>query len=225
MEGIRVNAIRRIVENAADGYQSPEVIHQLFDAAGIPRVKEIIAKTETEAMLAAMNIGFPVVMKVVGPVHKTDVGGVILNIRNVDQVRKEFHHLNEMEGVEGVLVAQMASGMELFLGATYEENFGHIVLCGLGGIYVEVLKDVASGLAPLSMNEAMSMLRQLKSYKLMKGYRRQTGVDIPQFAEIIVRLSSLLRFATEIKELDINPLLGNEKEILAVDARVRIEKD
>jgi acetate---CoA ligase (ADP-forming) len=74
------------------------------------------------------------------------------------------------------------------------------------------------------MNEAMSMLRQLKSYKLMKGYRRQTGVDIPQFAEIIVRLSSLLRFATEIKELDINPLLGNEKEILAVDARVRIEK-
>jgi acetate---CoA ligase (ADP-forming) len=164
-------------------------------------------------------------MKVVGPVHKTDVGGVILNIRNVDQVRKEFHHLNEMEGVEGVLVAQMASGMELFLGATYEENFGHIVLCGLGGIYVEVLKDVASGLAPLSMNEAMSMLRQLKSYKLMKGYRRQTGVDIPQFAEIIVRLSSLLRFATEIKELDINPLLGNEKEILAVDARVRIEKD
>jgi acetate---CoA ligase (ADP-forming) len=225
MEGIRVNAIRRIVENAADGYQSPEIIHQLFDAAGIPRVKEIIAKTETEAMLAAMNIGFPVVMKVVGPVHKTDVGGVILNIRNVDQVRKEFHHLNEMEGVEGVLVAQMASGMELFLGATYEENFGHIVLCGLGGIYVEVLKDVASGLAPLSMNEAMSMLRQLKSYKLMKGYRRQTGVDIPQFAEIIVRLSSLLRFATEIKELDINPLLGNEKEILAVDARVRIEKD
>jgi acetyltransferase len=224
MEGIKVNAIRRIVENTADGYQPPEIIHQLFDAAGIPRVKEIVAKTETEAMLAAMNIGFPVVMKVVGPLHKTDVGGVILNIRNVDQVRKEFHHLNEMEGVEGVLVAQMASGMELFLGATYEENFGHIVLCGLGGIYVEVLKDVASGLAPLSLDEAMSMLRQLKSYKLMKGYRRQSGVDIPQFAEIIVRLSCLLRFATEIKELDINPLLGNEKEILAVDARVRIEK-
>jgi len=221
---IDMDAIRNVVENAENGYQPPEVIHRLFDAAGIPRVKETVAKTETEAVLAAMNIGFPVVMKVVGPVHKTDVGGVVLNIRNVAQVRKEFHHLNEIEGVEGVLVAQMASGMELFLGATYEEKFGHVVLCGLGGIYVEVLKDVASGLAPLSKKEAKSMLRQLKSYKLMKGYRKQEGVNIPLFEEIIVRLSSLLRFATEIKELDINPLLGNEKEILAVDARIRIEK-
>ena len=223
-KGIDVDAIRNIVENAENGYQPPEVIHRLFDAAGIPRVKEIVAKTETEAVLAAMKIGFPVVMKVVGPVHKTDVGGVVLNIRNGTQVRKEFHHLNEIEGVEGVLVAQMASGIELFLGATYEQNFGHVVLCGMGGIYVEVLKDVASGLAPLSKKEAKSMLRQLKSYKLLKGYRRQEGINIPLFEKIIVRLSGLLRFATEIKELDINPLLGNEKEILAVDARIRIEK-
>lgn len=224
LKGIDVKSIRTTIDNAENGYQPPEVIHRLFDATGIPLVKEIVAKTETEAVLAAMNIGFPVVMKVVGPVHKTDVGGVVLNIRNVAQVRKEFHHLNEIEGVEGVLVAQMASGMELFLGATYEQNFGHVVLCGLGGIYVEVLKDVASGLAPLSKKEVKSMLRQLKSYKLMKGYRRQEGVNIPLFEEIIVRLSSLLRHATEIKELDINPLLGNEKEILAVDARIRIEK-
>jgi acetyltransferase len=225
VEGINVDAIGRILKEAKTGYQPPEVIHRLFDAAGIPKVKEIVAKTESQAVLAAMNIGFPVVMKVVGPVHKTDVGGVVLNVRNVDEVRKEFHHLNEIEGVEGVLVAQMASGTELFLGATYEKNFGHVVLCGLGGIYVEVLKDVASGLAPLSHDEAMSMLKQLKSYKLMKGYRKQKGINIPQFADIIVRLSSLLRFATEIKELDINPLLGNEKEILAVDARIRVEKE
>jgi acetate---CoA ligase (ADP-forming) len=223
-KGIDMDAIRNIVENAENGYQPPAIVHRLFDAAGIPRVTEIVAKTETEAVLAAMNIGFPVVMKVVGPVHKTDVGGVVLNIRNVAQVRKEFHHLNEIEGVEGVLIAQMASGIELFLGATYEQNFGHVVLCGLGGIYVEVLKDVASGLAPLSKKEAKSMLRQLKSWKLLKGYRKQEGVNILLFEEIIVRLSSLLRLATEIKELDINPLLGNEKEILAVDARIRIEK-
>ncbi|NLO03823.1 MAG: CoA-binding protein, partial [Bacteroidales bacterium] len=110
---------------------------------------------------------------------------------------------------KGVLVAQMARGTELFLGAAYEEKFGHVVMCGLGGIYVEVLKDVASGLAPLTMGEAMSMIRQLRSYKILKGYRRQEGVNIKKFAEIIVRLSTLLRFATEIKELDINPLLGN----------------
>ncbi|SHJ39648.1 acetyltransferase [Tangfeifania diversioriginum] len=224
VKDINVDAIGRILNESQNGYQPPEIIHRLFDAAGIPRVEEIVAKNEKEAVLAAMKIGFPVVMKVVGPVHKTDVGGVVLNVRNAEEVRKEFHHLNEIDGVEGVLIAQMASGTELFLGATYEENFGHIVLCGMGGIYVEVLKDVASGLAPLSHEEAMSMLRQLKSYKLMQGYRKQEGINIPQFADIIVRLSSLLRFATEIKELDINPLLGNEKEILAVDARIRVEK-
>ena len=224
VEGIDIYRIKEIIQHAKNGYQPPEIIHQLFDAAGIPRSKKWVVKTESEAVLAAMNIGFPVVMKVVGPVHKTDVGGVILNVRSVSEVRKEFHHLFEIEQVEGVLIAQMASGIELFLGATYEPRFGHIVLCGLGGIYVEVLKDVASGLAPLSHDEAGEMIKSLKSFKLLKGYRKQSGVNIEKYADILVRLSSLLRFATEIKEMDINPLLGNENEILAVDARVRIEK-
>ncbi|HZH74254.1 MAG TPA: acetate--CoA ligase family protein, partial [Mariniphaga sp.] len=224
IQDIDVGSIREIINEASDGYQPPEVIHRLFDAAGIQRVKELVALSETEAVLAAMRIGFPVVMKVVGPVHKTDVGGVVLNVRNVDMVRKEFHHLNQIHGAEGVLVAQMATGMELFLGATYENNFGHVLLCGLGGIYVEVLKDVSSGLAPLTIAEAESMIKSLKSYKLLKGYRKQHGVNIPLFGEIIVRLSGLLRNAIEIREIDINPLLGNEKEILAVDARIKIEK-
>ncbi|MBT3383802.1 MAG: acetate--CoA ligase family protein [Prolixibacteraceae bacterium] len=224
IDGVNVNEIRKIIDFSENGYQPPEVIHQLFDATGIPRVKEVVAKNETEAVLAALNIGFPMVMKVIGPLHKTDVGGVILNVRNVGEVRKEFHHLFEIEGVEGVLVAQMVSGTELFLGAKYEQNFGHVILCGMGGIYVEVLKDVTSGLAPLSEEEAMSMIKNLKSYRILKGYRKQPGVNIKRFAEILVRLSSLLRFATEIKELDINPFLGNETEILAVDARIRIEK-
>jgi acetyltransferase len=224
VEGINIYEIRKIIGNAGNGYQSPEIIHQLLDAAGISRVNEIVAKTETEAILASTKIGFPVVMKVVGPLHKTEVGGVILNVRNTEQVRKEFHHLYGIDGAEGVLIAQMATGLELFLGAKYEEKFGHIVLCGMGGIYVEVLKDVASGLAPLSHSEAKSMIKSLKSYKILKGYRKQDGVNIEKFAEIIVRLSTLLRFATEIKELDINPLLGNDREILAVDARVKIEK-
>jgi acetate---CoA ligase (ADP-forming) len=172
VEGVNIYEIRRIIDNAPNGYQSPEIIHRLLDAAGISRVKEIVAKTETEAVLAAMNIGFPVVMKVVGPVHKTEVGGVILNVRNVTQVRKEFHHLYGIQGAEGVMVAQMASGTELFLGASYEEKFGHIVVCGMGGIYVEVLKDVASGLAPLSHDEALSMIKSLKSYKILKGFQK-----------------------------------------------------
>ncbi|MFA7490777.1 MAG: acetate--CoA ligase family protein, partial [Mariniphaga sp.] len=221
MEGIDVPRIRQIIESANDGFQPPEVTHQLFDAAGIPRVKELVTHTETEAVMAALHIGFPVVMKVIGPVHKTEVGGVAINLRNVAQVRKEFHHLLGIEQSEGVLVAQMASGTELFLGAKYEKGFGHIVLCGMGGIFVEVLKDVSSGLAPISFGEAMSMIKQLKSYKLLKGYRRQPAVNISKFAETIVRFSSLLRYATEIKELDVNPLFGNEKEMLAVDVRIK----
>ena len=224
-KGVDFTQIRKIIDKAKNGYQPPAVIHGLFDAAGIPRVNELETRNESEAVLAAMNIGFPVVMKVIGPVHKTDVGGVILNVRNIAEVRKEFHHLIKIKGAKGVLVAQMATGIELFTGASYEPKFGHVILCGLGGIYVEVLKDVASGLAPLTMPEAMSMIKSLKSYKLLKGYRKQHGIDIKKYAIILVRLSSLLRFATEIKELDINPLLGNDKEILAVDARIRIEKD
>jgi acetyltransferase len=224
VDGIDVYKIRKIIDKAKNGYQSPEIIHGLFDAARIPRVIEIVATNEVDAVLASMKIGFPVVMKVLGPLHKTEVGGVVLNVRNVDQVRKEFHHLNGITGAEGVLIAQMAKGTELFLGANYEDKFGHIVLCGMGGIYVEVLKDVASGLAPLSHTEALVMIKSLKSYKILKGYRKQPGINIEKFADIVVRLSTLLRFATEIKELDINPLLGNKKEILAVDVRVRIEK-
>ena len=105
-----------------------------------------------------------------------------------------------------------------------EPRFGHVVLCGLGGIFVEVLKDVSSGLAPLSFDEAYSMIRSLRSYKIIKGTRGQKGLNEQKYAEIIVRLSVLLRFATEIKEMDINPLLADENSVTAVDARILVEK-
>lgn len=221
---VDIPMVRRIVDKAGPGFQPPSVIHQLFNAAGIPSVKEIVAGTEKDAVSAAREIGFPLVMKVVGPIHKTDVGGVVLNVRNEESVRKEFAHLMKIENATSVLIAQMVFGTELFVGAKYEPKFGHVILCGLGGIYVEVMKDVTSGLAPLTMEEAISMIQNLKSYKILQGYRGKKGVNVRYFAEIIVRLSSLLRFATEIKELDINPLIGQENVIFAVDARIRIEK-
>lgn len=224
LTGIDIPEIRRIIDNAQSGFQSPETIHQLFRAAGIPAVKEIVVDNEDNAVKAAKEIGFPLVMKVVGPIHKTDVGGVIMNVRNEESVRKEFQNLIKIEGATSVLLAQMAFGIELFIGAKYEPRFGHVILCGLGGIYVEVMKDVSSGLAPLTITEALSMIKSLKSYKILQGYRGKSGVNVNRFAEIIVRLSTLLRFATEIKELDINPLLGKDNDIFAVDARIRIEK-
>jgi acetyltransferase len=118
----------------------------------------------------------------------------------------------------------MISGTELFIGAKYEPRFGHIILCGLGGIFVEVLGDLSSGLAPLTFNEAGSMIRSLKSYRIIHGTRGKPGINEQKFAEIIVRLSSLLRFATEIKEIDLNPLIGTAEAITVVDARIRLEK-
>lgn len=224
MDGIDIPEIRRIIDQSVDGYQSPEIIHRLFDAAGIPRVHESIAGSEIEAVAAAKKLGFPLVMKVVGPVHKTDVGGVVLNVRNMETVKREFRRLMKIKDTTAVLLAEMASGIELFLGAKYEDRFGHIVLCGMGGIMVEVMKDITSGLAPLSFTEATSMIKNLKSYRIINGYRGQPGVNQHKFAEIMVRLSTMLRFAVEIKEIDINPLLGTGDKIVAVDARIRIEK-
>jgi acetyltransferase len=118
----------------------------------------------------------------------------------------------------------MLRGTELFIGAKYEPRFGHVVLCGLGGIFVEVLRDVSSGLAPLSYAEAENMIHSLRAHKILAGTRGKQGINQHKFAEIIVRLSTLLRFATEIKEMDINPLLADGDDVVAVDARILVEK-
>lgn len=224
LDNIDVPEIRRIIDQSKNGFQSPEVIHRLFAAAGIPVVKEYIVNSENEALQTARRIGFPLVMKVVGPIHKTEVEGVMLNIKSEETVLREFHRLMKIKDTTAVLMAEMVSGIELFIGAKYENRFGHVMLCGLGGIFVEVLKDVTSGLAPLTMGEAASMIKSLRSYKIIKGYRGKNGVSERKFAEIMVRLSTLLRFAVEIKEMDINPLIGNGDKLVAVDVRIRIEK-
>ncbi len=186
--------------------------------------REMIVQSEAEALQAAHEIVFPVVMKVVGPVHKTDVGGVSLNIRSDESVRLEFNRLMKIEGAVSVSISEQLKGTELFIGAVYEPRFGHIILCGIGGIFVEVFKDVTSGLAPLTIDEALSMIHNLRAYPIIRGYRGKPGVDSYKFARIIVRLSMMLRFATEIKEMDLNPLIGTGDKIVSVDARIRIEK-
>lgn len=222
--GVDVPGIRRIIENCEPGQLSPEKIHALLSAASIPVVREIIVRSEEEALDAVHQIGFPVVIKVVGPLHKTDMGGVSMNVRSNETIRMEFKRLMKIEGATSVSISEQVEGTELFIGAVYEKGFGHVILCGIGGIFVEVLKDVTSGLAPLTMEEALSMIRNLKAYPMIKGFRGKPGVNRYRFAEIIVRLSIMLRFATEIKEMDINPLIGNGDRIVSVDARIRIEK-
>jgi acyl-CoA synthetase (NDP forming) len=119
----------------------------------------------------------------------------------------------------------MLSGVELFIGAKREDKFGHLVLCGLGGIFIEVLKDVNAGIAPLSIDEAKDMIQRLKGYKILKGVRGQESVNEEMFAEMVVRVSALVKAAPEIFEMDINPLLGSKDRVVAVDARIRVEKE
>lgn len=226
LSGVDVPRIREVIGRLdGNGYISPEHVHELLECAGIPMVPEKVSPDKAVLTAFAESVGYPVVAKVVGPVHKSDVGGVALNIRTAEHLALEFDRMMQIEGAKAVMVQKMLKGRELFIGAKYEPRFGHIVLCGLGGIFVEVLKDVSSGLAPLSYDEARSMIHSLRAYKIIKGTRGQKGINEKKFAEIIVRLSTLLRFATEIKEMDINPLLADENDVVAVDARIRIEKN
>ena len=231
--GVDISRLNKIIfreierlkfEGVERGYLAPDVVREILSCAGIPLVSEMVSTLKEALVAFAEEVGFPVVAKVVGPVHKSDVGGVALNIRTPEHLALEFDRMMKIQDATGVMVQKMLKGTELFIGAKYEERFGHVVLCGLGGIFVEVLKDVSSGLAPLSYDEAYSMIRSLRGYKILKGTRGQKGINEQKYAEIIVRLSTLLRFATEIKEMDINPLLADENEVVAVDARILIER-
>ncbi len=216
--------IRKVIDNAEIGFLSSSEMMELLDAAEIPRVKELVVENENDLLKELTNFSYPIAMKVVGHVHKTDVGGVKLNIRNEVGAKAVFDELMQIEDAKGVLLQEMSAGIELFVGVLKEEGFGHAVLCGLGGIFIEVLEDVSTSLSPISEEEAECMIKGLKGYKLIEGIRGGKGVNQVKFKEIIQRVSSLVEVAPEIQEMDMNPLFGNEKEIIAVDCRIRIEK-
>lgn len=217
--------IQAIIDSNENGYLPPSAVRSLLDGAGIPRAGESTCGTAEVAVSQAERLGFPVVMKVVGPVHKSDVGGVVLNVKDAKSVQKEFNRMMKIPETKAVLIQPMFSGTELFVGAKYEEKFGHLILCGLGGIFIEVLKDVSYGLAPISFDQSLKMIRSLKSYPIIQGIRGKAGINEDKFADILWRLSALLQVAPEIKELDLNPLLAKGNKIIAVDARIRIEKE
>lgn len=216
--------IRSIIEKVENGYIKPEFVSALLDAAGVPRVQEYVTNSVNEAEQIVEKIGYPIVMKVVGPVHKSDVGGVVLNINNIEQVRENFNRLMQIPDAIGVQLQPMLKGIELFVGAKKEDKFGHIILAGLGGIFIEILKDVQSALAPVSTQEALKMINRLKGKKMLEGTRGLKPVDKNKFADIISRISFLCQTAPEIAEMDINPLLADEQNIIAVDARIKIKK-
>lgn len=216
--------IRQIIDGSENGYLSPVQVQKLLDAAGIQRAKEAVANDEKNLRRLAREIGYPIVMKVIGPVHKSDVGGVALNIMDDETLISEFTRMMKIPETTSVLLQPMLSGTQLFAGAKREDGYGHIVMCGLGGIFVEALGDISSKLAPISPLEADKMIKSLKGYKIIQGTRGQDGVNETLYKDAVRRLSALCITAPEIFEMDINPLLGNSKQVVAVDARIRIEK-
>ncbi len=163
-------------------------------------------------------------MKVVGPLHKSDVGGVTLGVKDLDTVAKEFDRLIVIPETYAVEMYPMLDGTDVYIGAIRDPKFGHQIFFGLGGIFIEVLKDVQSALAPITAAEAKEMLTKLKGYKILQGVRGQEGVNLDLYAEQVARVSALVQAAPEIAEMDLNPLLGNPRYVTAVDARIRLEK-
>lgn len=200
---------------------------------GIPVTRSELAENEEEALKLAEKIGFPVVLKIVSPdiVHKSDVGGVIVNLNNAKEVGNAYKQIlsnvkkhDANAKIVGMLVQEMApASTEVIVGSIKDPQFGPALMFGLGGVFVEVLKDVTFRIAPVTEEEAHEMIEEVKAYPLLKGYRGSPPADINAIVKIILATSKLVMEHEEIKELDLNPIMVYEKGAKAVDARIILE--
>lgn len=198
--------------------------------AGIPVIETRLGRTRAEAIAVGRELGFPVAMKIVSPdaIHKTDVGGVKLDIKNAAQAGQAYseiitsvkQHVPRAK-IEGVSVQPMASpGVEIIIGMTVDPQFGPVLMFGLGGIFVEVLKDVSFRLVPVARVDAAEMIQEIRGKALLEGYRGQPAVNIPALEKLIVKVSDFIAKNPDVRELDLNPLIATDKGVVAVDARM-----
>ncbi len=203
---------------------------ELLKAGGISVVETRLATSKEKALALAKELHFPLVLKISSPdiLHKSDSGGVKLGIKNSRQLAKAYDDLlasvsqkHPVAKIEGVTVQKMARpGVEVIIGMSQDPQFGPVLMFGLGGILVEILKDVSSRIVPLARRDAREMIREIKGYPLLEGYRGQEPADIPFLEETLLKVSQLVENRPEIKELDINPLFAYKDGAVAVDARV-----
>lgn len=224
---------RQVINSVKKSSQTKLNCKQVFDllgAYGISTVPWRICVNETEMNQAAGEIGYPIVLKAdfAALDHKSDVGGVILNITNpemlahsISTMKNKFQHYND---VEYVIQKYIPGGIEIIVGAVSEEKFGHLIMFGLGGIFVEVLKDVSFSLSPVTTSEAKSMLRSINGYPMLKGIRGKKGVDQNKILNLIQRVSQLVTDFPSISEMDLNPVLAFEDRIFVADARIRLSE-
>jgi len=203
---------------------------QVLEGAGIPIASAQLAATREEAMAAAGQIGLPVVLKIVSPdiSHKSDVGGVKLNLGSEEEVAAAFNEIVEAARraqpeatVLGVSVQKMARpGVEVIMGMTTDPQFGPVLMFGLGGVFVEVLKDVSFRIVPLEPRDARQMIRDIQGFPVLEGFRGQEPADLAALEEMLMRLSAFVEKHPEIQELDLNPIFAYKDGALAVDARI-----
>lgn len=203
---------------------------ELLAKYGIPVNEGYVVKSPGQAAEKARHIGFPVVVKVLSQkiIHKSDLGLVELNICSPDGVKEAYERiLKRARAVDpdasAVVEAMAAQGTETIVGAKRDPQFGPTVLFGLGGIFVEVFKDVAIRVAPVNKAMAMGMIEEIKGYAILKGFRSKKGVDLDALADIIVKTSSLMMDSGDVMELDMNPVMAYEKGAIAVDARALLK--
>jgi len=187
-----------------------------------PVVRRITAKSLNEAAKAAVKIRYPIVLKVASKkiLHKSDVGGVKLNIKNEEELKKAYFELKKLKGFEGVMVQEYLDGEYIICGLKKDETFGHVLAFGLGGIFTEVIKDVSFRVCPASKKEVSEMIKEIKGYSILKGIRGRKPANINSILNVLMKLSTLSQKYKEIQELDINPLLVNEKFSKVIDARI-----
>jgi len=217
---------RAAVASVLDGKQgilSAEDVHQLLKAAGFRPVPQTLIQDRAQASATLKDQTFPVAVKVLGPLHKTDAGGVRLNVPGPAEALAAFDDMMAIDGAQGVLVQPMVTGTEMILGINHEKGFGHLAMFGLGGIFTEALKDVSFGLTPLTPTESMDMVRGIQGVSVLSGLRGQKGVSLEAAADCLRRLSLLATDFPQIREMDINPLKGNGEALFAVDARIILD--
>ena len=218
--------LNRAISESPEGWMPTFMVQQILDASGINRIHQIVALDEEEAVSAAISIGYPVVLKVLGPLHKTEVDGVSLNITDEHTFRSEYRRMSNIEGVTGFLIQPMINEniTELRIAAVREPNFAPLISFSLGGIFSDAMEDISYCMAPVFADEAVKMIKSLKAYPMIEGYRGQEGVNQTLINELIRRVSALCVMAPQIVELELSPIFGDEKEITVVGARIRIEK-
>jgi acyl-CoA synthetase (NDP forming) len=195
----------------------------------IPLPKQILAKNAKQAAAAAKKIGFPVVLKVSSPdiVHKTEVGGIALGLKSEEEVLDAFEKVMKAKKkpkakIDGVLVQEHVNGHEVIVGGKVDDTFGPVVMFGLGGIFVEVLKDVSFRVVPIERKDAKAMIEEIRGYPVLKGARGKKPVNFKALEDCLLAVSRLMEKEKKVKELDINPLFINENKAVASDVRVLV---